>query len=65
LFLDEIGELPLPIQAKLLRAVEYGDVQPVGSRDAKHVDVTVIAATNRDLLTDAANGRFAAISITG
>jgi two-component system, NtrC family, response regulator HydG len=58
LFLDEIGELPLPIQAKLLRAVEYGDVQPVGSLHAKHVDVTIIAATNRDLRAEAASGRF-------
>jgi two-component system response regulator HydG len=58
LFLDEIGELPLTIQAKLLRAVEYGEVQRVGSLDGKHVDVTVIAATNRDLRADAANGRF-------
>jgi two-component system, NtrC family, response regulator HydG len=58
LFLDEIGELPLTIQAKLLRAVEYGEVQRVGSLEAKHVDVTIIAATNRDLRADAANGRF-------
>lgn len=58
LFLDEIGELPLTIQAKLLRAVEYGDVQRVGSLEAKHVDVTVIAATNRDLRAEAATGRF-------
>ena len=58
LFLDEIGELRLTIQAKLLRAVEYGEVQRVGSLAAKHVDVTVIAATNRDLRADAANGRF-------
>ena len=58
LFLDEIGELPLTIQAKLLRAVEYGDIQRVGSLDTKHVDVTVIAATNRDLQAEAANGRF-------
>jgi two-component system response regulator HydG len=58
LFLDEIGELPLPIQAKLLRAVEYGDVQRVGSLDAKQVDVTVIAATNRDLRAAAATGQF-------
>src|ERR1700730_5362715 len=57
-FLDEIGELPLTIQAKLLRAVEYGEVQRVGSLEAKHVDVTVIAATNRDLRADAASGRF-------
>src|SRR3984893_4290998 len=58
LFLDEIGELPLTIQAKLLRAVEYGEVTRVGSLEAKHVDVTVIAATNRDLRADAAHGRF-------
>ena len=48
----------MTIQAKLLRAVEYGEVQRVGSLAAKHVDVTVIAATNRDLRADAANGRF-------
>jgi two-component system, NtrC family, response regulator HydG len=58
LFLDEIGELPLTIQAKLLRAVENGEVQRVGSLEARHVDVTVIAATNRDLRADAPNGRF-------
>ncbi len=58
LFLDEIGELRSTIQAKLLRAVEYGEVQRVGSLAARHVDVTVIAATNRDLRADAANGRF-------
>jgi DNA-binding NtrC family response regulator len=58
LFLDEIGELPLAIQAKLLRAVEYGDIQRVGSLAATHVDVAVIAATNRDLRADAATGRF-------
>jgi two-component system response regulator HydG len=58
LFLDEIGELPLTIQAKLLRAVEYGEIQRVGSLEARHVDVTVIAATNRDLRADAASGRF-------
>jgi DNA-binding NtrC family response regulator len=58
LFLDEIGELPLSIQAKLLRAVENGEVQRVGSLDARRVDVTVIAATNRDLRGDAAAGRF-------
>ena len=58
LFLDEIGELPLTIQAKLLRAVEQGEVQRVGSLEAKHVDVTVIAATNRDLRAEAATGQF-------
>jgi two-component system response regulator HydG len=58
LFLDEIGELPLPAQAKLLRVLETGDVQRVGSVDAKHVDVRVIAATNRDLRVECASGRF-------
>jgi transcriptional regulator with GAF, ATPase, and Fis domain len=58
LFLDEIGELPLGIQAKLLRAVEHGEVQRVGSLEPRQVDVTIIAATNRDLRTEAASGRF-------
>jgi DNA-binding NtrC family response regulator len=58
LFLDEIGELPLTIQAKLLRAVECGEIRRVGSLAARHVDVTVIAATNRDLQVDVASGRF-------
>jgi two-component system, NtrC family, response regulator HydG len=58
LFLDEIGELPLTIQAKLLRVVDQGEVQRVGSLESKHVDVAVIAATNRDLRTEAASGRF-------
>jgi DNA-binding NtrC family response regulator len=58
LFLDEIGELPLAIQAKLLRAIEYGEVQRVGALDTRRVDVTVIAATNRDLRAEAAANRF-------
>ena len=58
LFLDEAGELPLTLQAKLLRAVEVGDVQRVGSLEARRVDVHVIAATNHNLLAEATAGRF-------
>jgi two-component system, NtrC family, response regulator HydG len=58
LFLDEVGELPLSVQAKLLRALELGEVQRVGSLLPKRVDVTVIAASNRDLREEVAAGRF-------
>jgi len=58
LFLDEVGELPLTVQAKLLRALEYGEVQRVGSLQPKRVDVTVVAASNRDLRAEVAAGRF-------
>ena len=58
LFLDEVGELPPSVQAKLLRALENGEVQRVGSLQAKRVDVSVIAATNRDLRAEVAAGRF-------
>jgi DNA-binding NtrC family response regulator len=60
MFLDEAGELPLSVQAKLLRAVEHGDVQRVGSLEGRHVDVHVIAATNRNLLVESKAGRFRA-----
>ena len=57
-FLDEIGELPLPAQAKLLRVLETGEVQRVGSVDTRRVDVRVVAATNRELRAEAEAGRF-------
>lgn len=58
IFLDEIGELPTTVQAKLLRVLELGEVHRVGSLDARRVSVHVIAATNRDLRSDVAAGRF-------
>jgi len=57
LFIDEIGELPLAIQAKVLRALQSGEVQPLGGR-AETVDARLIAATNRDLAADVKSGRF-------
>ena len=58
LFLDEVGELPLDAQVKLLRALETRAVTPVGGTKAELVDVRIIAATNRNLLEEAVSGRF-------
>lgn len=58
LFLDEIGDLTLALQAKLLRFIEYGECQRVGANESDIVDVRIIAATNRNLLSMADAGKF-------
>jgi len=58
LFLDEIGEMPLEAQVKLLRVLESGEIQPIGARHPREVDVRVIAATNKRLLDEVEAGRF-------
>ena len=58
IFLDEIGELPLAMQVKLLRVLENGEIMPVGSSTALKIDVRVVAATNVDIIKAVRNGRF-------
>ena len=58
LILDEIGELPLAVQAKLLRVLQEGEIQPVGSGRIEKVNVRVVASTNRDLAAEAKAGTF-------
>jgi DNA-binding NtrC family response regulator len=58
LFLDEVGELPTEVQVKLLRALQSGEIDPVGGKRPVKVDVRVVSATNRDLQQAVAEGRF-------
>jgi two-component system response regulator HydG len=58
LFLDEVGEIPPAVQAKLLRALQHKEVRPVGSPSTVAVDIRVISATHRDLAAMVAEGRF-------
>ena len=58
LFFDEIGEIPLKIQAKLLRLLQEKEIRPVGSSQAKKVDIRIVAATNRDLKAEISENKF-------
>src|SRR5262249_1174131 len=58
LFLDEITETPMSLQSKLLRALQEGEIRPVGATAPKHVNVRIVAATNRNLEDEVKAGRF-------
>ncbi len=58
LFLDEVGEMPLGMQTRFLRALETGEFTPVGGKGVLHSDIRLVAATNRDLVRDVEAGRF-------
>ncbi len=58
IFLDEVGEIPLTMQAKILRTIQEREIQRLGSDEVLHVDVRIVAATNRNLEEEVQNGRF-------
>jgi transcriptional regulator with GAF, ATPase, and Fis domain len=57
-FLDEIGEMPLPMQVKVLRVLQESEILPIGANQTVRVDVRIVAATNKDLSVEVARGRF-------
>ena len=57
-FLDEIGDMPFPLQSKILRVLQQKEFSPLGSNEVKHVDVRIIAATNQDIAAMVQEGRF-------
>jgi len=58
LLLDEVGDMPLPLQAKLLRVLQEGEIRPLGSNDTHKIDVRIIAATHQDLSVLVSQGKF-------
>lgn len=58
IFLDEVGEMPVDLQVKLLRVLQEKEIGPIGSRSSIKINVRIIAATNRNLRKEVAEGRF-------